>query len=134
MPHNIFISSTQRDLDLVHDLARRLDKAGLKVMTPVKSIDAAESESIRTKIRNELRKADEVIVILTKNSMDSPWLLYEMGYATSLGKQVTPLIQGIEPKELPEIIKQMEYVKYADLDRYINKLQQRVEEPTKSAA
>jgi nucleoside 2-deoxyribosyltransferase len=132
MPNKIFISSSRRDSDLAHDLAKRLDKAGLKVIPPAENIDAGES--IKAKIREELRKADEVIVVLTKNSLDSQWLLFEMGYATSLGKHVTPLIQGIEPKELPEIIKQMEYVKYADLDQYITKLQQRVEEPTKSAA
>lgn len=134
MSRKIFISSAQRDSDLVHDLARRLDIAGLKVMTPAKSMDAGENESIKTKISDELRKADEVIVILTKNSIDSQWLLFEMGYATSLGKHVTPLIQGVEPEELPEIISQMEYVKYADLDKYITQLQHRLEEPTKSAA
>ena len=134
MSRKIFISSAQRDSDLVHDLARRLDIAGLKVMTPAKSMDAGENESIKTKISDELRKADEVILILTKNSIDSQWLLFEMGYATSLGKHVTPLIQGVEPEELPEIIRQMEYVKYADLDKYITQLEHRLEEPTKSAA
>jgi nucleoside 2-deoxyribosyltransferase len=132
MPNKIFISSSRRDSDLAHDLAKRLDKAGLKVIPPAENIDAGES--IKAKIREELRKADEVIVVLTKNSLDSQWLLFEMGYATSLGKHVTPLIQGVDPKELPEIIKQMEYVKYADLDKYIAKLQQSVEAPTKSAA
>jgi nucleoside 2-deoxyribosyltransferase len=141
MPYKIFISSSHIDADLARDLAKRLDKTGLKVILPtiVESAEALEHkralEHIRARIDGEaLRAADEVILILTKNSLDSPWLLFEMGYATSLGKQVTPLIQGIKPKELPEIIRQMDYVKYADLDKYIAKLQQRVEEPTKSAA
>jgi nucleoside 2-deoxyribosyltransferase len=128
----IYVSSSQRDSDLAHDLAIRLDKAGLKVTTPLGNIDAGDN--IKNKIIEELRKADEIVVILTKNSVDSKWLLFEMGYATSLGKHLTPLIQGIEPEELPEIIKQMEYVKYSDLDKYISTLQQRTEEPTKSAA
>lgn len=132
MPYKIFISSSLRDADLAHDLAKRLDKAGLKVITTSGSVDAGEN--IKSKINKELRKADEIIVILTKNSVNSPWLFVEIGYASSLDKHVTPLIQGIESKELPEIIKQMNYVKYADLDRYISKLQQRVEEPSKSAA
>jgi nucleoside 2-deoxyribosyltransferase len=132
MQHKIFISSSVRDSDLAHDLAKRLDKAGLKAITPAENIDAGEN--IKSKIKEELRKADEVIVILTNNSLDSQWLLFEMGYATSLDKHVTPLIQGVEPDELPEIIRQMNYIKYADLDEYIAKLQQRVEDATKSAA
>jgi nucleoside 2-deoxyribosyltransferase len=60
--------------------------------------------------------------------------MFEIGYATSSGKHVTPLVQGIETKNLPEIIKQMNYVKYAGLDEYIARLQRRIQEPSKSAA
>jgi nucleoside 2-deoxyribosyltransferase len=134
MLRKVYISSSSRDADLAHDLAKRLDKSGLKVIAPTPAEGVNELEYISVRIREALRTADEVIMILTKNSVDSQWLLFEMGYATSLGKHVTPLIQGIEPKELPEIIKQMEYVKYADLDQYISKLQQHVKEPSKSAA
>src|SRR5436305_7593223 len=116
----IYISSSQRDSDLAHDLAKRLDKPGLQVMTPAGSVDG--EDNIKNKVTEELRKADEIIMILTKNSVDSQWLLFELGYATSLGKHVTPLIQGIESEELPDIIKQMEYVKYSDLDKYISTL------------
>jgi nucleoside 2-deoxyribosyltransferase len=123
MPYKVFISSARRDIDLARDLAKRLEKAGLTVSLPIGSSDTGED--VRAKINSELHKADEVIVILTPNSLDSKWLLFEMGVATSLDKQLTPLVQGVEPKELPPIIKQMDYVKYADLERYISKLKQR---------
>jgi nucleoside 2-deoxyribosyltransferase len=134
MPRKIFISSSSGDADLAHDLAKRLDKPELKVIAPPSTKGENSVTDVLSKIREDLRTADEVIVILTKNSLDSQWLMFEIGYATSLGKHVTPLIQGIEPMELPEIIRQMNYVKYTDLDKYIDKLQQRIEEPTKSAA
>ena len=133
MPLKIFISAAPGDFDLARDLEKRLNKAGLKVIspTPARSV----KENVRARIDGEaLRAADEVIALLTKNSVDSPWLLYEIGFAASLGKQVTPLIQGIELKEVSGIIKQMDYVKYAGLDKYISKLQRRAEELAKSAA
>jgi nucleoside 2-deoxyribosyltransferase len=135
MSHKIFISSSYKDSDLARDLAKRLKKAGLKVISPppAKSINALDH--VRAGINGEaLLAADEVIVIMTKNSIDSPWLMFEIGYATSSGKHVTPLVQGIETKNLPEIIKQMNYVKYAGLDEYIARLQRRIQEPSKSAA
>jgi nucleoside 2-deoxyribosyltransferase len=133
MPLKIFISAAPRDFDLARDLEKRLNKAGLKVISPAPA--KSVKENVRARIDGEaLRAADEVIALLTKNSVDSPWLLYEIGFAASLGKQVTPLIQGIELKEVPGIIKQMEYVKYAGLDKYISKLQRRAEELSKSAA
>ena len=133
MSYKIFISSSSRDLDLARDLAKRLDKSGLKVITP-KPAENANGEYIKARIREVLETVSEVIVILTKNSVNNQWVMFEIGYATSSGVHVTPIIQGIEPKELPEIIKQMDYVKYANLDQYISKLQRRVEEPSKSAA
>ena len=133
MSYKIFISSSSGDLDLARDLAKRLGKSGLKVVMP-EPAETVGAEYIKGRLREVLRTVREVIVILTKNSVNNQWVMFEIGYATSSGVHVTPLIQGLEPKELPEIIKQMEYVKYADLDQYISKLQQRVEEPSKSAA
>jgi nucleoside 2-deoxyribosyltransferase len=124
MPYKVFISAARRDIDLARDLAERLGKAGVAVTLPVPISDTGDD--VAAKIDSDLRKADEVIVILTPNSLDSKWLLFEMGVATSLEKKLTPLVQGVEPKELPPIIKQMDYVKYADLERYISKLKQRV--------
>lgn len=120
---------------MAQDLAKRLNKSGLKVVkvvTPSEGVNAREY--LEAMIREALRGVSEVIIILTKHSVNNQWLLFEIGAATSLGKHITPLIQGIEPKELPELIKQMEYVKYADLDKYISKLKRLAEEPSKSAA
>ena len=135
MRRKIFISSSPEDYDLAQDLAVRLNKSGLKavkVVTPSETINAREY--VEAVLRKALRGVSEVIIILTKNSLNNQWLSLEMGAATSLGKHITPLIQGIEPKELPELIRQMDYVRYADLDKYISKLQRSLDEPSKSAA
>lgn len=133
MTRKIFISSSPGDSDLARDLAKRLDQPGLKVVTAGESANAGDS--IKARISEAFKTADEIVFILTKNSVDSQWLLFEMGYATSLDKHVTVLLQGVEHSELPDIIKQMEYVKYADLDQFISRLQkQPVAVPSKSAA
>jgi hypothetical protein len=133
MTRKIFISSSSGDSDLARDLAKRLDQPGLKVVTPAEGADGGNT--IKARISEALRTADEIVFILTKNSVDSQRLLFEMGAATSLEKHVTVLIQGVEHEELPDIIKQMDYVKYADLEQFIAKLQQQpVAVPSKSAA
>src|SRR2546421_11666078 len=130
MEYNIFISAKRKDLDLARDLAKRLDKVGLKVSKPIESID--DTENFKTRINN-LKKADEVIVLVTVNSVTSKRLLFDMGVATSLEKQVTPIIQGVMAKDIPDIIKQIDYVKYSDLGSYISKLQKRSKEPKKTS-
>lgn len=135
MRRKIFISSSPGDSDLAQDLAVRLNKSGLKVVKVVTPSDGTDArEFVEAVLRKALRGVGEVIIILTKSSLNNQWLALEMGVATSLGQHITPLIQGIEPKELPELIRQMDYVKYADLDEYISKLQRSLEEPSKSAA
>lgn len=123
MAYKVFISSTYKDIELAHDLARRLEEAGLKVFPVEKS--ATPGDSIETTIKRELREANEVFVILTENSVNSPGLMSEMGAAFSLGKLITPVAIGVDYKELPPIFSRDRYKKWSDLPRYIAFLKQR---------
>ena len=68
--------------------------------------------------------SDEVIVLLTDNSANSPWVRYEMGIADSLDKRLTPVVvnEGVEQR-VPMVGKH--FVKYADLPKYISSLKRR---------
>src|ERR1700693_4086005 len=123
MAYKVFISSTVKDIDLARDLARRLEEAGLDVYSPDKV--ASGSEVVFGKITKALSHADDVFAIITDNSVDNPNLMYEMGAASSLRKRVTPVIVGLEPSNLPSLIKNMNYVKYPDLGSYIAELEKR---------
>lgn len=124
MAYKVFISSTVKDIDLARDLSRRLREVGVDVYSVDKS--AVAGEATFDKIAVDLGRADEVLLILTDNSVDNPNLMYEMGAATSLRKRVTPVIVGLEPNNLPSLIKGMNYVKYPDLPQFISDLEKRV--------
>jgi len=123
MAYKVFISSTLKDIDLARDLAHRLEEAGVKVFSVERS--AVPGESIVAKVNRGLRQADEVIVILTDSSVNSPALIFEMGAASGLHKRVTPVVVGVKPEELPPMVKQMQYVRYADLHDYLADLKKR---------
>jgi hypothetical protein len=123
MSYKIFISSSSKDLDLARDLAKRLEEAGVKVFSAERGILAGEIFS--NQITKQLSSVDEVMVILTENSVDSPWLMFELGAASSLRKRVTPLVVGVDPNKLPSLIKSMNYIKYPDLARYIDDIEKR---------
>lgn len=131
MSYNIFISSDSKDTDLARDLSKRLEKAGLSVTTSTGKVGNPRDDKDRIK---NLEKADEVIFLLTLNSVRDQKLLFDLGIATSLEKRLTPIIRGLKPKDLPDIIRGLDYVKYDDLERYISKLRRRVEEALKSSA
>jgi hypothetical protein len=123
MAYKVFISSTLKDIDLARDLSRRLKEAGIDVYSVDKA--AVPGEAIFNKTTVDLGRADEVLLILTDDSVDNPNLMYELGAATSLRKRVTPVIVGLDASKLPSLIKNMNYVKYPDLPKYISDLERR---------
>src|SRR5688572_2770222 len=96
--YKVFISSTQRDIDVARDLVRRLEEAGVRVF-PIEDTSGPEEKA--PSVTRSLREADEVIVILTGNSVNSPNVIYEMGAASGLHKRVTPLVVNINDSEIP---------------------------------
>jgi hypothetical protein len=123
MAYKVFISSTFKDIDLARDLSRRLQEVDISVYPLDQRVEPVGANL--GKIVQHLSRADEVFVILTDNSVENPYLMYELGAATSLRKRVTPIIVGLEPSKLPSLLKGMKYIKYPDLSKYISALEKR---------
>ncbi len=122
MSYRVFISHSLKDVELARDLARRLMEAGVIVFRDEESFQPGVD--LRSKIMNTIGKSDEVIVLLTDHSADSPWIRYEMGMADALDKRLTPVVvnEGIE-QLVPMVGKH--FIKYADLPKYISSLKKR---------
>jgi hypothetical protein len=124
MVYNVFISFDSKDKALARDLSKRLEKAGLAV-----TISSDIKESI-----GKLKKADEVIFLITDNAMRGKKILFDMGIATSLEKRLVPILVDMKPNQLPDIVKGLDFIKYDDLERYIGRLQRAAEEASKRKA
>ncbi len=122
MPYKVFISSTHRDIDVARDLARRIEEAGVRVF-PVEETSVPEESSAAASVTRSLREADEVIVILTDNSIHNPWVLFETGAAFGLHKRVTPLVVNVQDSEIQSFGRK--YVRFAELPSYIAELAKR---------
>jgi hypothetical protein len=128
--YKVYISSDSKDLDLARDLSKRLEKAGLKVATSTGKADNPRDDKDR--IEN-LRSADEVIFLITDNAIQGNDVLFDLGAADVLEKRLAPVLVGLRPKELPDILRGLDYIKYDELERYIGKLQRKVEKAAKSS-
>lgn len=123
MAYKVFISSTYRDIDVARDLARRIEEAGVRVFPLDETVPG---DNVAASVNRSLREADEVIVILTDNSVNSPAVLYEMGAASGLHKRVTPLVVNVQDSEIPPFVKK--YVRFAEIPSYIAELAKRAGE------
>jgi len=121
----VFISSTQNDLDLAQDLARRLQGIGLQVFTAKDGKKKKESLPTIDRHLHRLRASDEVIFLLTQNAVRSGKIIFEIGAALSLHKKVTPIVVGVEADELPLMIKHLPYIRYAQMTDYLSKLKKK---------
>jgi len=112
----VFIHSSSKDIDIVQDLAHRLEAAGIEVHWV--SGSARSDKEIRITNR-ALREADEIFVILTKESVDDPNLMAALGAAYSTRRHITAIVVGLQTSQIPSLIKSLKYIKYPDLNRYI---------------
>jgi hypothetical protein len=117
MAHKIFVSSSYKDRDLARDLTRRLREAG--VHPTYSELTLTAGSDFEKAFMDQLKSADEMIVILSSNSVDNLWMMFEIGAASSLRKKITPVVVGLDKEQLPQAIQQLKYVKYDKLADYI---------------
>jgi WD40 repeat protein len=95
----IFISYSSQDIDFAVKLADGLQAQGFKYWIDRK---ITGGEEWRRLIEEQLRAADEVIVILSENSIKSKWVQYEGAKAQAWGKKIYPvLIDDEAENDLP---------------------------------
>ena len=127
MSYQIFISSAPRDRDLAENLAQSVRETGAEVLSVAQTPDRGEVVSFD--LHRALRKADEILFILTDRSLNNPYLIYEMGAAFSMRKRFTSVLVGVEDSEIPPLIAHLPYLRYSELRRYLSELEQRVKSP-----
>lgn len=121
MAHKVFISASHKDRDLARDLASRLKEVNVQVT--YSELTLSVGSNYEETLMKLLKSADEIILILTSNSIDNLWMMFEIGAASSLRKKITPIVVGLEKQELPPVIKQLKYIRYDKLSEYISKIE-----------
>jgi hypothetical protein len=119
----IFLSYTAADRAQARKLRSLLSqRSNLRIFT-TEMLSAGEDW--RSRLRDELSQCDIFVVLLSSNSVNSPWVLQESGAAWGLNKLIIPIvthpevvskipaplneIQSIEVKnfERPEVVNQI---------------------------
>jgi len=125
MAYKVFISASLKDLDLARDLTRRLKEVNVQVTQAEFKLSALSN--FEERFMKLLKDADEIIVIVTSNSIDNYWMMFEMGAASSLRKKITPVVVGLKNEELPPVIKQLKYIRYDKLSEHISEIERSVQ-------
>lgn len=107
----IFISHSRADEDLAEALITLLERALLLGVneircTSVAGYDLPPGASIDDQLRLEIEESELLIALITENSLDSTFVLFELGARWILRKPLIPLLgKGSKPSALKEPLK-----------------------------
>jgi hypothetical protein len=121
---NVFISHSHQDNELVRDLARRLRDAGLKPL--VDFTDLPVGASWKKTVRERIREADAVLILVTPAALTSAWMMAELGMAEGFERVVLPVTAGLRPRDLTAPLRSFQVTPFDEVDRAINMLAERL--------
>ncbi len=106
----IFISYSRSDIDYVKSLVDALRQQGFEVWFDKNIVTGNDWDDT---IEEEIKKADALVLILSKTSVASDAVKDEMSYAMSLGKSVNPI--KIEECDVPMRLARKQFIDFAAL-------------------
>jgi len=126
----IFLSHDAADSAYARKLSRSLlsQRPNLRIFTP-ETLSAGEDW--QSKLKDELFQCDIFMVLLSPNSVYSPWVLKELGAAWGLEKPIIPVVTHPEMlARIPVKLGKVQLVDIKDLENpeAINQILERYEE------
>jgi hypothetical protein len=87
----VFISHSNKDMDIVKEAESKLKQEGFEVYI-AEEIERP-GELLSEKIEELIRNSDCILLLYTKNAEGSVWVSQEIGYAHALKKPIIPIVE-----------------------------------------
>ncbi|MDB5389761.1 MAG: putative cytosolic protein [Planctomycetaceae bacterium] len=125
-PYQVFISHATADKWLATVLCEKIEATGANTFRDDRDIDGGDD--IPERIRLEIRRSREFVVLLTPNSINRPWVLLEVGAAWGWGKliRITPILCHAEVDTIPAMIRSKKAIEINDCPSFLAEVQERV--------
>lgn len=101
--YNVFLSYAADDSGLATELHDELKKKRISCFMAEK--DVAVATEWQDAIRDALRSASRILLLLTPRSLDRPWVLMETGAAWALDIPIVPALVHVTPDQLPDPVR-----------------------------
>jgi hypothetical protein len=131
MALRVFVSHGWADRWVAEQLSRRIrDDCGAEIFVDV--FDIAKGDDFEQRIFGELRRSQELLVILTPWSVDRNWVWVEIGAARALDLRIVPILYQVSLEEIDRerggktFLGGKNVVEINDLDEYLLELAKRV--------
>lgn len=98
----LFLSYARADYSFAHRLVEHLKQYGASGW--MDNADISAGNAVASAIRSALQESSAVVVLVSPDSLRSPWVEFEVGAAAALGLPIIPVVvggKGVE-NDLPE--------------------------------
>lgn len=111
-------------------MAHLIEEKGRKygVTTFLDEKDIRGGDPIREEIRKNLQECSEFLVPLSRYSIESGWVLAEIGGAWVLGKRIVAITDKLTPEEMPDVMTPYKAIDLNQFEKYLEELIERAQE------
>ena len=115
----VFISHASQDEWIARRMAEVIERKGRRhgVKAYLDARDLESGDRFSDVLRDQLREAEELIVLVSSASAGRDWVRHEIGAAWALGKRIVGVLDKLEPADVPDGIGQTKVYAINDFDR-----------------
>ena len=124
--YRVFVSHATADKWIATTFCEKIDAIGAASFRDDRDINGGDS--IPESIRTEIQVSRELVVLLTPDSIERPWVLLEVGAAWGRRKnyRIVPVLCHVSFDAIPDIIEGKKAFHINDFDKYLAELKRRV--------
>jgi len=124
-PYQVFVSHATADKWIAKVMCERIESTGATFFRDDRDIQAGDD--ISEEIRRQIKRSQEMVVLLTPQSVGRQWITLEVGAAWCASKRIRIIVVMYNiPADPFPIFPNKKTIPLNDLDQYINELAIRV--------
>jgi len=124
--YQIFLSHATADKWIAKVICEKIEQTGASTFRDDRDINGGDD--IPEEIRQQIKRSQELVVLLTPESVGREWVLLEVGAAWGWRKnfRIVAILHHVDIDPIPEIIKSKKAIRINEIDNYFTEISKRV--------
>lgn len=125
--YQVFVSHATADKWLAKVICEKIESNGASTFRDDRDINGGDD--IPEEIRQQIKHSQEMVVLLTPESVGREWVLLEVGAAWGWRKnfRIVAILCHVDVDPIPKIIKSKKAININDFDNYLREISPRAE-------
>jgi len=119
----VFVSHSSHDEFIASVIAEKIEVLGAKPW--LDKLDLEGGDIVLDRIIKGIDECREAVVLVSPVSVDSQWVLFEIGAVHGQHKRVTPILNGVNHDALKPL-KGVKSIELNDFKKFLDELQERI--------